>query len=500
MVSQRKLKDKTVSIQGKTLPNNIEAEQSVLGCLMSPNKETSLHIISMLTEDDFFANAHKIIFSVAQSLFNDNKPVDFVSLTDTILKLDKMDEIGGIEYLTKLSTIVPSVNNYKYYVDIVKRDSVLRQVILMCQDVMENAYTSENKDQTLAYAEKRIFDIAQREETATMVHIKEASKTVFENLLDAMRNKGQKKGVLTGFYGLDKLTNGFGKNDLIILAARPAVGKTSFAMNVVDNAAKLGYKVAVFSLEMSKEQLAQRMLCSDSIISMSKAIQGELDINEAARLMTAVDEMENKSIYIYDKSEVTPAIVRTNCERLKKEVGLDLIMIDYLQLMQSGERKRDSDNRQNEVADITRKLKITCRELNVPILLLSQLNRAADGHRPQISNLRESGAIEQDADIVMFLHRPADSVDENDKNENSEYKKDKTNVELIIAKHRNGACDTINLKFHPENTTFKSTEKDKNAESLERNLPNMEKFNNIKVNENDASIFLNQESKEQKEN
>lgn len=493
---EKKSSVKDIKESARTMPNDIKMEQSVLGCIIGAQEEIKINLITKLKPDDFYVEANRIIFENILQMYNANNPIDFMTLFDSLMVNNCLNEIGGLDYLNYIRTCVPSYTNYNYYLEVVKRDAVLRQVIRMCQDISEHAMVSKDKDECIAYAEKSIFDLAQKEEKSDFVHIKDASGNVYKKIIEIFQNKGAIKGLMTGYYGLDKLTNGFQESDLVLLAARPSVGKTSFAMNIVDNASKMGKNIAVFSLEMSAEQLAQRMLCSDSIVSMSKVLQGDINDKEITRIMIATQEMEKKNIFVYDSSVVTAADVRAKCQQLKKKVGLDLIMIDYLQLMKSPSSGGGSDiGRQQEVAEITRNLKITCRELKVPILLLSQLSRAVEqrqGHKPQLSDLRESGAIEQDADIVMFLHNPSryeDSKKEMDDDARRRAQMGLFDVELIVAKHRNGALATINLQFRSENTTFLSVDKDRNNESLEQSAPPPVIANNLNATPQEVEEF-----------
>ncbi|MBQ7308195.1 MAG: replicative DNA helicase [Clostridia bacterium] len=479
---RKKSPTKEIRESARAIPNDVKMEQSVLACIINGSEDIKIKLVTQLNVEDFYLESHKIIYDCIKNMYNTNLSIDFLTLYDSLCVNQVINEIGGIEYMNEIRSCIPSYTNYENYLQIVKRDSVLRKIINMCRDISDHAMISQDKDECLSYAEKAIFDLAQKEEKSDFVHIKDATSNVYKDIMETFQNKGKLRGLMTGFYGLDKLTNGFQESDLVLLAARPSVGKTSFAMNIVDNASKLGKKVAVFSLEMSAEQLAKRMLCSDSAVNMSKVSTGDLNDKEIMRIMSATQRTNEKNIYIYDNSNVTAADVRAKCQELKKKIGLDFIMIDYLQLMSSGSKGGGGSdiNRQQEVAEITRNLKITCRELKVPILLLSQLSRAVEqrqGHKPQLSDLRESGAIEQDADIVMFLHNPS-RYDDTQKQMDDEARKRAQmglfDVELIVAKHRNGALATINLQFRSENTTFLSVDKDRNNESLHETAP-MEK-------------------------
>lgn len=434
----------------KIMPHNTEAEQALLGCLLI-DENVPVQVMATLKKDDFYLDAHSIIFESMSSIYNSNKPVDFITVSDDLDKTDMLETVGGLEYLTTLTNVVPSAVNFNHYFEIVKRDSVMRKLILSGQQIIENAYAAEDKTDALGFAEKVIFEIAQNEDTSSLEHIGPALKSVIEKFDKIAKEGGTIRGIPTGLKDLDRATNGLQNSDLILLAARPGVGKTSLAMNMVINAAVNEKKrCAIFSLEMPDTQLAQRAVCSLANVSMGKALKGELNIEEWKAIWAANKRLNESGLYIDDSSMNTPIDILSKCRRLKREGGLDLVMIDYLQLMNSGGKAKD--NRQQEISEITRYLKIAARELNVPVIVLSQLSRAVEtrkgDHRPVLSDLRESGSIEQDADIVMFIYKPDmynDVVNE-----------DGPGVcELIIAKHRNGSLENIKLRWIGETTTFK---------------------------------------------
>lgn len=438
----------------KIMPHNIEAEQAVLGCILI-DVQAQADILGMMKEEDFYSQAHRDIFSSMLKIYQKSIPVDFVTILDGLEKDKILDKVGGIEYITTLTNTVPSAVNFKYYCDIVKADSTRRKLIESGQRIIEDAYESEDKDKSLQFAEKEIFDIAEKQERSALEHVGKpngAIKHVIDKFDAIAKDPTALKGIPTGFKEFDRVTNGLQNSDLILLAARPGVGKTSFAMNVIVHAAtELGKKCAVFSLEMSKEQLIQRAICSLAKVSMAKALNGSMDGEEWKRIWAATKKLEQSGLYVDDSSLTTPADILTKCRRLKAKEDVDLIMIDYIQLMSSGSNKREM-NRQNEVSDISRNLKIAAKELNVPIIVLSQLSRsvesrAENGHRPMLSDLRDSGAIEQDADIVLFLYNPEKYNDVAQEDEPG-------TVELIIAKHRNGSTGKIKLRWIGEYTTF----------------------------------------------
>ncbi len=460
------------NVKAKMMPYNIEAEQSVLGaCLI--DDEAANSILNTLVKEDFYLEAHQEIYNAMYVVFSKNQPIDYVTLTDELDNNNLLQSVGGLEYITNLTNILPSAANFKVYVDIVKRDSVLRKIISSSQKIIEKAYDSTDKDETLDYAEQMIFEIGKEEESSSLVHIGGALSDVIKKFDNLSKNKDGIKGIATGFKDFDAVTNGLQNSDLILLAARPGVGKTSFAMNIITNAAiKEKKKCAIFSLEMPRTQIAQRAICSVASVSMAKALKGELSVEEWKSLWTANKQLAETGIYIDDSSMNTPMSILSKCRRLKREHGLDLLMIDYLQLMSSGKSKVES--RQNEVSEMTRYLKIAARELNVPVIVLSQLSRAVEqrkgDHKPQLSDLRESGSIEQDADIVLFIYKPDmynDVVNE-----------DEPGIcTLSIAKHRNGELKDIKLRWIGEYTTF--VDKDKR-------FTKPQEQNRVKVVDDDA--------------
>lgn len=435
---------------------NLETEQSVIGCILI-DQDTAAEIIPFLTEDDFYVESHKFILGAVKAVYNNRKPLGLVTISDTLSGLGKLEDVGGISYITELTQITPSAANYKHYIDIVKRDSLNRKLTRAAREIAEYAGTSP--EDALQFAENKIYGISQAQDTSTVVDIRQEG---FYDVLDKFNaienNKDAFRGVMTGFFRLDKLTNGLQKSDLIVIAARPGMGKTSLAMNIVEHAALYGNKTcAVFSMEMPTLQIKQRLICSNANVSMSAALSGKLSDKEWQRLAAAQARMNKSAVYIDDSARITPAEILSKCRRFKAKDGrLDLVMVDYIQLMSSG--KKGDENRTLEVASITRELKQIAKELQVPVIALSQLRRLKDGERSQLSDLRESGAIEQDADIVMFIDRP-------DVNASDEeiMKKGivKGAAELRIAKHRNGELGTLPLRFKGELTKFVDAEIEK---------------------------------------
>ncbi len=433
------------------MPHSLEAEQALLGCLLLDTK-VQLEIASEIKEEDFYAESHKYIFAAMDALIKNNQPVDLVTLTDALEKQGALEQAGGITYLTGLTDVIPSSANYNRYLEIVTRDSMLRKLILGASDIISECQTSTDKNAALAFAEKTVFDISNTADTSSVVQINKVIPDVMIKLDELAKNKGGARGIKTNFMGLDNILNGLHGSDLMILAARPGVGKTSLSMNIVENVAIQGYSCAVFSLEMGKDQLVQRMMCSVAGVSMENALKGKMSKTEWLKIAKAREILNKAKIFIDDSAVITPQQVLSKCRRLKRKHGLDLVMIDYIQLMTSGSNKKD-ENRQQEITGISRNLKILAKELNVPVLALSQLSRAVETRkgRPQLADLRESGAIEQDADIVMFIHRPDKSATEK---EIAEGKVQKNVAEILIEKHRNGPQGMFKLFFKGECTKF----------------------------------------------
>ena len=433
------------------MPHSLEAEQALLGCLLLDTR-IQVEVAAFLKEEDFFAESHKYIFNAMEAIIKNNQPVDMVTLTDALEKAGTLQQAGGIQYIAELTNVMPSSANYKRYLDIVTRDSLLRKLIKGSADIIDECQKSSDKATALSFAEKTVYDISNMADTSEMVRISSVMPDVMTKLDELSNDKSSYKGIKTHFRDLDNLLNGLHKSDLIILAARPAVGKTSFSMNIVEQVALQGYSCAVFSLEMGKEQLVQRMLCSVAGVSMENAVKGKMNKKEWLKIAKAREELSNTKIFIDDSAIIRPRELISKCRRLKNRFGLDLIMIDYIQLM-TPDKARSSDSRQNEITEISRSLKILAKEINVPVIALSQLSRAVETRkgRPQLADLRESGAIEQDADIVMFIHRPDRGATEK---EIAEGKVQKNVAEIIVEKHRNGPTGLIKLYFRGECTKF----------------------------------------------
>lgn len=439
-----------MSDKTNVLPNNLEAEQSLIGCMLIDNEVLS-EIADKLSDRDFYQESHQMIVSAILKVFYQRKPADLITLCDCLEKDGNLAKVGGIDYITELMQKVPSAANFRYYFDIVKRDSINRELIRASRNIIENSMNSTDSTQSVQYAEKLVYDIAKKGDTSSMEDIRESS--VVGDVIDRFQmipaDKDALRGIPTGFPFLNKITNGFQRSDLIVIAARPGSGKTSLAMNIVEAAAFQGNVCAVFSLEMPKIQIVQRLLCASAKVSMSSALSGKLTPADWKALVKTSEDLKKLSIIIDDSSRVTPAEILSKCRRIKAKNGgkLDLVMIDYIQLMSSGYKQ--DENRTREIAHITGDLKIMAKELDVPVIALSQLRRMVG--EPQLSDLRESGAIEQDADMVIFINRPdmTASPEEIEKNHIV-----RGMADLIIAKHRNGETGRTQLRFKGEYTKF----------------------------------------------
>ena len=446
-----------MSDKNNVMPNNLDAEQALLGCMLIDN-EILAEILEQLDKNDFYQESHQYILSAMKMVFAERKPVDIVTLCDRLDGDNNLEKAGGISYVSELAQITPSAANYKYYFDIVKRDSVNRSLIRASRDIIDFAKSGGDTVSSVQFAEEKIYAVSRTNDTSTMKDIREGSgiDAVLDKFEKLAKDKDAFRGVITGFTRLDKLTNGLQKSDLIVLAARPGMGKTSLSMNIVENAAiGSGAVCAVFSLEMPEVQIIQRLMCRLANVSMSDALSGKLTANDWKKLVKASEKLRRSKIHIDDSSRVTPAKILSKCRRIKSKNNgqLDLVMIDYIQLMSSG-KKSGEENRTQEVAAITRELKIMAKELDVPVIALSQLRRIQAGE-PQLSDLRESGAIEQDADIVMFINRPdVNATDEDIAKKHIV----KGMADLIVAKHRNGGLDRIKLRFKGELTKFVNPE------------------------------------------
>ncbi|MCK9444687.1 MAG: replicative DNA helicase [Tissierellaceae bacterium] len=431
---------------GRIPPHSLEAEQSVLGSMIL-NKEAINTSIEIIRPDDFYKEANKEIFEAIVILFNKNEPVDLITLSEELKRRGTLENIGGVTYLANLSSGVATTANVKYYCKIVEEKSILRRLIKSSDEVMVSSYEdAEEVNVIIEKAEKSIFDITQGRHRDGFSPLNEVLLRSFSQIEERAANQGALTGVTTGFVDLDQKLSGLQKSDLVLLAARPSMGKTALALNIATNAALKGNaKVAMFSLEMSKEQLVQRMISATAHVDLQKIISGRLTEEEWIQVINSMGPLSKAEIFIDDTAGISLMEMKAKSRRLMIEKGLDLILIDYLQLMQMEGRV---ENRQQEISAISRGLKALAKEMECPVVALSQLSRAPElrsDHRPILSDLRESGAIEQDADVVLFLYR------DDYYNEDSE----KKNIgEVIIAKHRNGPTGNLDLVFKKEFTKF----------------------------------------------
>ena len=436
-------------------PHNEEAEKSVLGAVML-NKDVLSEVLEEVTADDFYNESHREIFRAIWELYKENTAVDMLTVCEELKKRKALDMAGGRAYIATLTAEVPSTANAVEYAKIVAEKATLRQMIKTSEDITEKGYDAKmDAGEILDYAESGIFKIAQKRQKNDYAKIQDVLLTNIKIIDQAAQNKDKIVGIPTGFKDIDEKTSGLQRSDLIIVAARPAMGKTAFALNIAQQSAvKAGSSVIIFSLEMSKEQLGQRLLAMQARVEMQKLKQGDLDRKDWDRITMALDELNNTKIVIDDTPGISIMEMRNKCRRLKAEQGLDLVVIDYLQLMSLQSK---TDNRQQEISAISRNLKLLAREMDCPVIVLSQLSRAPEqrqDHRPILSDLRESGSIEQDADIVIFLKRD-DYYTEDD--EPAEIAPNNT-CEVIIAKHRSGPTGTVNLAWVAKYTKFANLE------------------------------------------
>ena len=449
-------------MERREVPYSLEAEQSVLGSAFLL-KDALTKICDDLNEDDFYLDSHKIIYSVLKDLHEEGIPVDITIVTDRLESAGELTKIGNIDYLVEIANFVPSASNLEYYINIVHDKSVLRKLIEVSNEISNESYTFEGPiNNALDSAESKIFNIVQRRKTSEFRNIQDVVYKAQSDLEKLSENKSDITGVPTGFYDLDKITSGFHENELIIMAARPGMGKTAFALNIATNVARSTNKnVAIFNFEMSAEQLVNRMLSSIGQINFSKFRNGNFDNDDWKKLGEAVSVLADTNIKIDDTAGSTISDIRSKCRRLaSSKEGLALVVIDYLQLI-SGSSKSSQINRQQEVSDISRGLKMMAMELHVPVIALAQLSRAVEGRpdkKPLMSDLRESGSIEQDADMVGFLYRDAYY------NKEAGLKKDVDVTEFIIGKNRNGPTETLEFLFKGSTVTFANLKRDKQGE------------------------------------
>ena len=437
---------------GKVPPNDIEAEQAVIGSMLT-DKEAVIAAIEVLRADDFYREDNKAIYQAIMNLYNRSEPIDIITLKSELTQIGKFESVGGLEYITSLPEKVPTTANVEKYIKIVEEKSTLRTLIKTANDLIALGYDpTQDVEQIMDQAEKQIFNVMQKRNQKGYSAIKDILVDTFTQLEELYNQKQHITGVPSGFVDLDYKTAGFHKSDLVLIAARPAMGKSAFALNIASYAAtRANTPVAIFSLEMSKEQMANRILCSEAMVDSNKVRTGKIEDDDWAKLAAASGDLSEAGIYIDDTPGISVMEIRAKCRKLKLEKNIGLVVIDYLQLVQGSNKRGGS--REQEISEISRSLKILAKEIDVPVIALSQLSRAPEqrpDHRPMLSDLRESGAIEQDADIVMFLYRDDYYNEESEK---------KNIAEVIIAKHRGGSTGTVELLWLGNYTKFANIEK-----------------------------------------
>ena len=436
---------------GKVPPHDIEAEQAVIGSMLT-DQEAVYAAIEKLKPEDFYREDNKQIYTAILNIYNKAEPIDIITLKAELSSMGKLDAVGGLEYIVELPEKVPTTANVDRYIKIVEEKSLLRNLIRAANEILSSGYAQEDEVENIVdHAEKKIFDVMQKKSQKGYTTIKDVLVESFTKLEELYNQKEHITGVTTGFAELDKKTAGLHGSELILIAARPAMGKSAFALNIGSYAAtRANVPVAIFSLEMSKEQVGNRILCSEALVDSNNVRTGELNDEELGKLAETSGELSQAPIYIDDTPGISVMEIRAKCRKLKLEKNIGLVIIDYLQLIQGSGK---TSSREQEIAEISRSLKILAKEIEVPVIALSQLSRAVEArpdHRPMLSDLRESGSIEQDADIVMFLYR------DDYYNEDSE----KKNIaEVIIAKQRAGSTGTVDLAWLGKYTKFANLEK-----------------------------------------
>ncbi len=434
-------------LRGATPPNSVEAERSVLGAMLQDAAAVE-QAVERLQPEDFYQPQHREIYDAMRKLHMEQCPVDLITVDSELGRRGTLEGVGGTAYLIELSQYVPTTANVRAYIALVSEKSTLRKLIQAAQSISQECYSQQNPlQETMNHAEKAIFDIVMnRSSGESLVHIRDVLYNTYANIEELAKLKGRVSGVPTGFTALDNMLTGLHGGELIILGARPSMGKTSLAMNIAGHACLSARKsVAVFSLEMPREQIALRVLCSDARVDMQRVRQGRLDGDDWMRLARSIGPMANAPLYIDDTAGITPSQLRTRCRRLMMDKGLDLIVVDYLGLMHADGK---TENRQLEVSEISRSLKAIALELKVPLIACAQLSRASttrDNKRPALSDLRDSGSIEQDADVVMFIHREGYYDPECE---------EKNVGEIIVSKQRNGPLGTVKVAWLSEYTTY----------------------------------------------
>ena len=434
------------AIKGRIPPNSIEAEQCALGSMLL-DEDAIAEVFNVLNSEAYYRKEHRFIHEAIESIYSSGSTPDIITVSEYLNKEGHLEMIGGLDYLAKLAEIPPSTSSARHYAEIVEEKSLLRKLIKGSMDIVEKGYKNqEDASVILNIAQQNIFDIVKDKDKKGVTHISDILGYTLKEITKRYKEGGRMPGIKTHFNELDKVTGGLSNSDLILIAARPSMGKSAFAVNLGQNIAiKEGKSVAIFSLEMSKDQLVNRILSSEASIPNDKLRKGDISPDDITKLAMLSGEISRANLYIDDTAGITTAEIRAKCRRLKMQDELDVVIIDYLQLIQ-GTKKNES--RTNEVSEISRNLKIMAKDLNIPVIALSQLSRGPESRsdkRPLLSDLRDSGAIEQDADIVMFIYR-----------DDYYYKEsEKPNIaEIIISKNRNGECKTIELRWFDEFTRF----------------------------------------------
>ena len=436
----------SLNFSERALPHSKEAEQSVLGSILSSSQAVGT-ACELLKAEDFYFNQNKEIFLAVTELFNENVPVDIVTVSDRLNLHDKLDEIGGVPYLSNLIINVPSTGNVDFYAKIIKDKAALRRLIYKSQQILTMAYDEDDiTDKIIDRSEQLILDVTSNSDKSDIVHISEVMMTAYDEMVQNSLNKWNITGISTGFNYFNNATGGLHGGELIIVAGRPGMGKSSFAVNIAENVAiNDNIAVAIFNLEMSKSMIVNRIICSQALVDSQNIRKGDFQIEDWQQICSIVDKLSSAPIYIDDTPTITVSEIRAKCRRLKQTKNLGLIVIDYLQLMQGSGR---TESRQQEITEISRSLKVLAKELDIPVIALSQLSRTVESRsdkRPMLADLRESGAIEQDADMVVFLYR-----DEYYNKESTE----KNTAEVIIAKQRSGSTGTFKLGWQGKYTKF----------------------------------------------
>jgi len=441
------LRDIDTSID-KVPPQSLEAEQAVLGAIILDG-ESIAKAIELITPQDFYKESHRKIYQAMLSLFDKNEPIDLITLTEHLKDNGELDEVGGLSYLSNLATAVPTAANIKYHAKLIREKALLRSLLSSCTKIITKVYEEpEDPEEMIDYAERLIFDISEQRTNTSFYQMKDVVKHAFKIIESMYEKKAVITGISSGFKDLDELTSGFQPGDLIIIGGRPGMGKTAFSLNIAQHVGvELGEPVAFFSLEMSREQIAMRLLSSIAMVNSAALRKGFIGKRDWERITDAAVKLSEAPIYIDDSSQMSVLEIRAKARRLKMEKGkLSLIIIDYLQLMRG---RTNYDIREQEIAEISRSLKAMAKELKVPVIALSQLNRSVEktsDRKPTLANLRESGAIEQDADVIIFLYR--------DEVYNKKNPANKGKAEVIVAKQRNGPTDTVYLTFLSDYTRF----------------------------------------------